>query len=103
MASFIDEYLIEINQFPRYSEPGNGKTEWFTIKNYFHYNSDTKEFGHRDTIVPVSEILNKEEIPDVETMQSIINSKSHVIGRFMNFEEHKQGWFYDPSKIGETK
>jgi hypothetical protein len=101
--SFIDGYLIEINQFPRYSEPGNGKTEWFTIKDYFLYDSNTLEFGHRDTIVPVSEILNKEEIPDLETIRSIINSKSHVIGRSMNFEEHKQSWFYDSSKIGETK
>lgn len=101
MSSFINEYVIELNQYPRYSEPNRQNDQWFTIKDYFFYNSNTKIYGHRDTVIPVSKLLNIEEVPDLETMQSIINNKDFVIARWMNYYTQEQGWYFDPSKIGE--
>jgi hypothetical protein len=103
MSSYINQYLIEINQYPRYSEPLRQREEWYTIKDYFFYDSNTEEYGHRDTIIPVSEILNKEEIPDLETMRKIINNKDFVIARCMNYHTEEQCWFFDTEKIGESK
>jgi len=101
--SFINEYVIEISQFPRELTSHIGNSEWFPIKDYFFYDSNTKEYGHRDTVIPVSELLNKEEIPDIETMKYLINNRVPVIKRFMNFKEQTQSWMFDTSKLGETK
>jgi hypothetical protein len=103
MSSFINGYVIEIRQFPRSIEQGDGNLEWFSMKDYFIYDSNTKEYGHRDTVIPVSDILNKEEIPDINTMRNLINNRVTVIKRFMNFKEQTQSWIFDTSKLGETE
>ena len=99
--SFIKEYVIELSQFPRKTNEADRNNEWFTVKDYFFYDSNIQEYGYRDTIIPVSKLLNKDEIPDLETMQSIINNKDFVISRFMNHETEEQSWYFDSSKIGE--
>lgn len=100
--SFINEYLIEISQYPR--EAGrDGATEWFYMKDYFIYDSETQAYGHRDTVIPVSAIINKEEIVEPEIMRKLINNKVHVIKRVMNFEESTQTWYFDTTKLGENR
>jgi hypothetical protein len=54
-------------------------------------------------VIPVSDILNKEEIPDINTMRNLINNRVTVIKRFMNFKEQTQSWIFDTSKLGETE
>ena len=76
--SFIDGYLIEINQFPRY----NG--ELFTIKDYFYYNSNTKNYGNRDTVIPKEMVENYLEIPDENTVRDFINRKVPVMKRVID-------------------
>ncbi len=102
MSSFINEYVIEVNQFPRHVKPRRPTEEWFTIKDYFFYDSNIKEYGHRDSIIPVSRVLNKEEIPDIETMQKLINNKKFVMLVKKDYSNKEQGWYFDSSEIGEN-
>lgn len=98
--SFINEYVVEVAQYPRKTSEDR-KSEFFTVKDYFFYDSNTKEYGYRDTIIPISRILNKDEIPDTETMKTIINNKDFVIVRSINYQTEEQSWYFDSSKIGE--
>jgi hypothetical protein len=97
--SFIDEYLIEINQMPKY---GN-KMDLYTIKDYFFYDSNTKEYGHKDTVIPVSYLLNKEEIPDPEMIRTIINSKIPIMRRLIDLNNQKESWIFDTNVLKETR
>jgi hypothetical protein len=100
--SFIKQHLIEISQYPR--EMGrDGREEWFYMKDYFFYDSNTKKYGHRDTVIPVSSFINKEEIPEPEFMKELINKKVYVIKRIMNFQDYTQKWVFDTTKLGESK
>jgi hypothetical protein len=97
--SFIDEYLIEINQMPKYGE----KMDLYTIKDYFFYDSNTKEYGHKDTVIPVSYLLNKEEMPDPEMIRTIINSKIPIMRRLIDLNNQKESWIFDTNVLKETR
>jgi hypothetical protein len=99
MTSYIKEFLIEINQYPRY---GND-LELFTIKDYFNYDSNTREYGYRDVVIPVSFLLNKEELPNEETIRSIINEKTPVMRRMIDLNNKKESWIFDTNVLKETK
>lgn len=96
MTSYINEYLIEIAQYPR-------DGDLFSIKDYFFYNSDTKEYGYRDVVIPVSLVLNKEELADTETMKSLINSKIPIMRRVIDLNNKKESWIFDTNVLKETK
>lgn len=98
MKPFIDGYLIEINQYPRFGEC----LDLYTIKDYFYYRSDTKEYGHRDPLVPASFVINKEELPDEITMRDIINNKIPVMKRVIDLNKQKESWIFE-TNIKETK
>ena len=95
--SFIDGYLIEINQFPRYGD----SLDRFTIKDYFYYNSDTKEYGHRDTVIPKDMVENYFDIPDEIAVRDIINKKEPVMKRVIDLNNQTEHWVFVPTE--ETK
>jgi hypothetical protein len=96
MTPYINEYLIEILQYPR-------DGDLFSIKDYFFYNSDTEEYGYRDVVIPVSSVLNKEELPDSETIKSLINSKIPIMRRVIDLNNQKESWIFDTNVLKETK
>lgn len=98
MTSFINDWLIEINQYPR-SEDG----ELFSIKDYFYYDSNTKEYGYRDVVIPLNLVLNKEQAPDKETMQFLINSKIPIIRRVIDLNNQEESWIFDTNVLKEIK
>jgi hypothetical protein len=98
--SFIDGYLIEINQFPRV----DGELyDWglFTIKDYFYYNSQTTEYGHRDTLIPKEMVVNYFDIPEETAMKIIINNKEPVMKRVIDLNNQTENWVFVPTE--ETK
>jgi len=97
MSSFIDGYLIEINQFPRF------EGDLFTIKDYFYYNSQTKEYGHRDTVIPVNMIENYFDLPDETTINNIINNNIPVIKRVIDLNKQTESWIFETNILKETK
>lgn len=96
MTPFINEYVVEILQYPR-------DGDLFSIKDYFFYNSNTEEYGYRDVVIPVSYILNKEELPDSETIKSLINSKIPIMRRVIDLNNQKESWIFDANVLKETK
>lgn len=94
--SYINEYLIEIRQYPR-------EGDLFPIKDYFFYDSHIQEYGHRDTVIPVSYLLNKEELPDEETVRNLINSKIPILRRVIDLNNQKESWIFDTNVLEETK
>lgn len=98
--SFIKEYLFEINEYPKTPvEDG----QLLTIKDYFYHDSSVEEYGYRATVVPVSCILNKEEIPDEATIRSFINNSKPVIKRSVDSSKQLEYWSYHPIKLEEIK
>lgn len=93
MSSFIDGYLIEINQYPRF------EGDLFTIKDYFYYNSNTQEYGHRDTVIPVEQVANYSEIPDEITVRDLINNKVPIMKRVIDLNNQKETWIFQTSKL----
>jgi hypothetical protein len=73
--SYIQEYLFEVNEFPKYGEHNT----LHTIKDYFYYDSDVKEYGYRSLIVPLSSLINKEAVPDIGTIKELIDKKIPVL------------------------
>jgi hypothetical protein len=96
MNPFINEWMIEIRQYPR-------EGEVFPIKDYFFYTSNTKEYGHRDTVIPVSSILNKEELPEEETIRTLINNRKPILRRMVDLNNQKESWIFDTNILEETK
>jgi hypothetical protein len=94
--SFINGYVIEINQYPRYGEN-------YTIKDYFYYDSNTKQYGHRDTVIPVEFILNSSEIPEEAVVKAVINNKIPVMKRVIDLNKQKESWIFDTNILKETK
>ncbi len=97
MNPFINGYLVEINQYPRFGP----EHDLYTVKDCFHYNSSTKEYGHRDTVIPVECILNKNDIPTEEIMKRIINNKEPVMKRLIDLNNRIEQWVFVPKE--ETK
>lgn len=93
MSAFIQEYLFELDQFPRF-----GNQDLFTIKDYFFYNSNTKEYGCRDILVPESLVENKEDIPEESVIREFINSRIPVMKRVVDLNSKKESWYFTPTK-----
>lgn len=87
--SFIDGYMVEINQFPRHGDR-------YTIKDYFYYNSNTKEYGHRDTVIPKEQIINNSEMT-IDRMAKIINNKEPVMRRVFDLNNYTESWVFEPT------
>jgi hypothetical protein len=94
MKPYIDEYLIELNGFPRYGETGN----LFTIKDYFYCNSNNLDYGNRGTVVPTKYILNKEDLPEESVIKSIINNKEPVMKRVIDLNNQTENWVFVPTE-----
>jgi len=90
--SFIDGYLIEINQFPRFGD-------LYTIKDYFYYNSDVKKYGHRDTVIPKEDIINNSAMSDTY-LKEIINNKIPVMRRVIDLNKQTESWIFEPTVKG---
>lgn len=97
--SFIDEYLIEILDFPRYGKDQN----MYCIKAFFKYDSNTPRYSVKETIIPVSFILNKQDIPDYPTIEYIINNSIPVIKRVIDYSIQKESWILETNVIEELK
>jgi hypothetical protein len=97
---FINELAIEINQYPRYVHNGD---DLFTIKEIFWFNSLNKQYGHRDTVIPTSFIINKKELPQESVLTELINSKVPVIKRIIDSTTNQENWVFFPNELGETK
>lgn len=91
MTSFLSEYLFEINEFPQYG----ADRDLYTIKDYFFYDSSTKEFGYRNLIVPVSCIINKQAIPTEATIRELINKQVPVLKRGVDGINLKEIWSFE--------
>lgn len=92
IMSFIDGYLIEINQFPRYDE------ELFTIKDYFYHNSQTQEYGNRDILIPKEMVVNYFDMPEESVIKSIINKKEPVMKRVIDLNNQTETWVFVPTE-----
>lgn len=101
MSSFFTGYVIELNQFPRIVG-NNGSVEHYTAKDVFYYDSNTKEYGYRDSIIPFQSIINKDEL-DLNTIRDLINNKVSFLKRTLDFQNQTQVWSFDTSKLGELK
>jgi hypothetical protein len=101
MSSFFTGYVLEVNQFPRIVG-FNGSIEHYTIKDVFFYDSNTKEYGHRDSVIPLQSIINKDEI-SLDTIRDLINNKVAFLKRTLDFQNQTQVWSFDTSKLGELK
>jgi hypothetical protein len=93
MSAFIEEYLFELDQFPRF-----GNQDLFTIKDYFFYSSNTKEYGCRDILVPKSLVQNNEEVPEESVIRELINNKIPVMKRVVDLNSKKESWHFLPTK-----
>jgi hypothetical protein len=93
MESFIDGCLIEIAQFPRY-----GDGDMFTIKDYFYYNSNILSYSVRETVIPVSNILNKGELPSEDVIRDLINNKEPVMRRLIDLDNQLEQWVFVPTE-----
>ena len=91
--SFIDGYLIEINQFPRHND------DLFTIKDYFYYDSNVTKYGHRDTVIPNECVENYFDIPDESTMKSLINRNVPIMKRVIDINNQKETWIFQTSNL----
>ena len=101
MSSFFTGYVLEINQFPRIVG-FVGNMEHYTVKEIFYYDSNTKEYGYRDSVIPLQSIINKDEI-DLNTIRDLINNKVAFLKRTLDFQNQTQVWSFDTSKLGDLK
>lgn len=97
MTSFINGYVIEINQYPRFGD----KMDLFTIKDYFFYDSNTTEYGYRDTLIPVNLVLG--QAPEEDVMRSVINSNIPIMRRVIDLNNQKESWIFETNILEETK
>lgn len=96
MIPFINEYFVEINQYPRFGED----LDLFTINDYFHYNSITKEYGARGTVIPTKYI---EGFPDEATIRLVINNKIPIMRRMIDLNKQEESWNFDSNILKELK
>ncbi len=101
MSSFFTGYVLEVNQFPRIVG-FNGSHENYTVKDLFFFDSNTKEYGYRDSVIPLQSVINKDEI-DLNTIRDLINNKVAFLKRTLDFQNQTQVWSFDTSKLGELK
>ena len=94
MNSFIDGFLIELNEYPRVGIDHN----IFTIKDYFYCDSNTAIYGHRGAVIPVDLILNKNDIPCENMIKSIINNKEPVMKRVIDINNQTEHWVFVPKE-----
>jgi hypothetical protein len=92
--SFIDGYLVEINQFPR-------SGDLYTVKDYFYYNSYTQEYGYRDTIIPKEHIINNIAMSET-LLKEIINNKIPAMRRVIDLNKQTESWIFEPT-LKETE
>jgi len=85
--SFINGFLVEINQFPRFED-------LYTIKDYFFYDSNTKEYGYRDTVIPKEQIINNELMTE-EILANLINNKIPVMKRIIDINKQEETWVFN--------
>jgi hypothetical protein len=97
---FVNQLAIEINQYPRFTHNGD---DLFTIKDIFWFNSLKSEYGHRDTVIPLSFIINKTELPEESVVKELINNKVPVIKRIIDSINNQENWVFFPNELGETK
>lgn len=93
MSAFIQEYLFELDQFPRF-----GNQDLFTVKDYFFYSSNTKEYGCRDILVPRSLVENSDQIPEESVIRELINNKVPVMKRVIDLNNKKESWYFIQQK-----
>jgi hypothetical protein len=91
--AFIEEYLFELDQFPRF-----GNQDLFTIKDYFFYSSNTKEYDCRDILVPSSLVSNPQDIPEEPIIRELIEKKIPVMKRVVDLNSKKESWYFTPTK-----
>lgn len=96
--SYINDFLFEVNQYPRFGKD----LDLFTIKDYFFYDSNCKEYGYRDMVIPLKSITNKEQVPDQDTIRSIINNNIPIMRRVIE-QNQTESWAFDLSVLEETK
>jgi threonyl-tRNA synthetase len=89
--SFLNEYLIEINEFPQSGKDRN----LYTIKDYFYYDSNTKEYGYRNLLIPVSCLTNKESLPSETVIKELINNRIPVIKREVDLDKNIEIWSFE--------
>jgi hypothetical protein len=87
--------FIEIDQNNR----GKYPHDTFGIKDYFglDYTSYT-EYGHRDTVIPVELILNKQDLPTEDVLRNIINNKEPVMKRVIDLNNQTENWVFVPTE-----
>jgi hypothetical protein len=94
MDSFIKGYLFEIKGFPR-------DNDLFTIKDYFYYDSNIQEYGHRETIIPRENIINNNELPEDETIRELINKGIFSMRRSVDLNKQTEMWFFETKCLKE--
>lgn len=95
--SFINEFLFEINDFPRYEDGSH------TVKDYFFYDSNIKEYGYKDFVLPISKIVNLDEKPSDEIIKKCINNNVPLLKRVLDFKNQTESWFFNTSRIKEMQ
>jgi hypothetical protein len=95
MTPYINEVLIEVNEFPKYDDFGNPSDygNLHTIKDYFHYKSTCEEYGYRGMVILKSDVINTEDIPE-ETINKIIENKIPVLKKVINFDTKTETWVF---------
>jgi|APCry1669189369_1035219.scaffolds.fasta_scaffold00503_16 hypothetical protein len=88
--AFLNEYILEINEFPVKGPLNN----LFSIKDYFFYNSNVKEYGHRSLLIPVSKLINNDKLPSEEVIRELIAKKAHVIKRVVDARTQSETWSF---------
>jgi hypothetical protein len=95
--SFVDEYLFEVNEWPVF-KGGN-----YTVKDYFYYNSNTKNYDNRNLIVPASKVLNNSELPSEDIMKRLINKNVPIMNRLIDLKDETETWIFNTKSLEELK
>ena len=95
MTPYFKGWMVEIRQYPR-------DGDLFSIKDYFYYDSSTPEYGHRDVIIPVEEILNKEQMQE-SLVREVINSNIPIMRRVIDLNNQRESWIFEANILEETK
>jgi len=94
MEPFVNQMCIEIDQTHRIGD----NWDIFAIKDMFLFNSTVNNYGQKDTIIPLSLILNKEELPNQEHIKHIINNREPVMKRVIDLNNQTENWVFIPKK-----
>lgn len=93
--SFINEYLIEINEWPVFAD-GN-----YTVKDYFYYDSNIKKYDNRNLLIPASKVLNSTDLPSVELMKKLINNNVPIMNRITDTKDKTETWVFNIESLEE--